>query len=225
MSDIERDAVRHTEPPSPTQSPLRSARTGRPLRSAVDPRSLCDDPLLPALERHLSTLRFAGADAASRASALERLCALGFDRLPRPGEGRTALRWSALAAVAACDLALVKLYEGHTDAQAILAELNVNVNTGAPGLAERGRWGVWAAEPPHRKVTATPSGGDTLRLEGTKPWCSGAAALTHALVTVWALRRTGSRCRRTRAAFDRNHTGRLASGRHGGDRHERGSLP
>ncbi|GAB7523968.1 acyl-CoA dehydrogenase [Paraburkholderia sp. 2C] len=157
-------------------------------------------------------MRFTTDAPQSRGAALEALCARGLDRLPLPGRGRTVERWSALAAVAACDLALVKLYEGHTDALAILAELR------ASGLAAPGqRWGVWAAEPPNRKVTAmterhgtrgnTRNGalndgpdnartdvrdrplenagtGAALRLEGVKPWCSGAALLTHALVTV-----------------------------------------
>ena len=58
--------------------------------------------------------------------AVDKLAALieaGFDRLPLPGGGQTLDRWRALAAVAAHDLSLVKLYEGHTDALAIRAEL------------------------------------------------------------------------------------------------------
>ncbi|MFC0399377.1 acyl-CoA dehydrogenase [Paraburkholderia rhizosphaerae] len=133
-----------------------------------------------ALEQQLAALRFKSDAPRSRGAALEALCARGLDRLPLPGRGRTVQRWSALAAVAACDLSLVKLYEGHTDALAILAELH------APQLAAPGRrWGVWAAEPPHQKVIAAPEdSGTALRLEGVKPWCSGAAQLTHALVTV-----------------------------------------
>jgi hypothetical protein len=148
-----------------------------------------------ALEQQLAALRFTTDAPRSRGAALEALCARGLDRVPLPGRGHTVERWSALAAVARCDLSLVKLYEGHTDALAILAELH------ASGLAARGqRWGVWAAEPPNRKVTAAPqrnsarsdasgvsrgtAGTDaTLRLEGVKPWCSGAGLLTHALVT------------------------------------------
>jgi hypothetical protein len=167
------------------------------------------------LEQQLAALRFTTDAPQSRGAALEALCARGFDHLPLPGQGRTIERWSALAAVAACDLSLVKLYEGHTDALAILAELRASGLT-APGQ----RWGVWAAEPPNRKVTAAPQPdhargstrngslnnddapdnagpdardialdnagtGTALRLEGVKPWCSGAALLTHALVTAW----------------------------------------
>ncbi|MFC0572515.1 acyl-CoA dehydrogenase [Paraburkholderia solisilvae] len=139
-----------------------------------------DIALLHALEQQLAALRFTTDAPPSRGAALEALCARGLDRLPLPGHGRTAARWRALAAVAACDLSLVKLYEGHTDALAILTELHASL-LAAPGR----RWGVWAAEPPHRKVTAIPDGSrDGLRLEGVKPWCSGAMMLTHALVTV-----------------------------------------
>ena len=44
------------------------------------------------------------------------------DLLPLPGQGHTLQRWQTLARIAGCDLALAKLYEGHTDALAILAE-------------------------------------------------------------------------------------------------------
>jgi alkylation response protein AidB-like acyl-CoA dehydrogenase len=92
-----------------------------------------------------------------------------------PGHGETLARWQALGAVSAFDLALVKLYEGHTDALAILAELD-----GAQP-EDGSAWAVWAAEPPTARLRAT---GDCL-LQGTKAWCSGAASVTHALVTAW----------------------------------------
>jgi hypothetical protein len=55
--------------------------------------------------------------------ALRHLVEAGLDVLPRPGSGQTLARWRVLAAVASHDLSLVKLFEGHTDALAILAEL------------------------------------------------------------------------------------------------------
>jgi hypothetical protein len=79
-------------------------------------------------------------------TAADRLRALvhaGHDRLPLPAAGRTVERWRQLAAVAREDLSLAKLYEGHTDALAILAEL------GGGCLPQAGStWGVWAAEAP-----------------------------------------------------------------------------
>src|SRR5689334_9943551 len=53
---------------------------------------------------------------------LRQLVAAGLDRLPLPGSGQTLARWRMLAEVAALDLSLAKLFEGHTDALAILAE-------------------------------------------------------------------------------------------------------
>lgn len=110
---------------------------------------------------------------------LRALVEQGCDQLPLPGSGATLDRWRALARVAAADLSLAKLYEGHTDALAILAELR------APLDADIGRWGVWCAEPPDHRVDilSLPDGGALMR--GTKAWCSGAASLTHALVSGW----------------------------------------
>jgi len=94
--------------------------------------------------------------------------------LPFPGSGRTLARWRVLADIAAEDVCLVKLLEAHYDAQAILAEL------AAPAIGKDERWGVWAAEPPSDSAQYTQGTGV---LNGTKSWCSGAAWLSHALVT------------------------------------------
>ncbi|RYF32214.1 MAG: acyl-CoA dehydrogenase [Comamonadaceae bacterium] len=114
------------------------------------------------------------------ALTLQMLVAAGIDRLPMPGTGHTLERWRVLAAVAAIDLSLVKLFEGHTDALAILAELQ-----GAPP-PEDSRWATWCAEPPDARL-AFEADGDApqLRLHGTKAWCSGAASATHAVVSGW----------------------------------------
>ena len=119
-----------------------------------------------------------------RALSLAHLVAAGLDRLPLPGAGHTLSRWRMLAAVAAHDLSLVKLFEGHTDALAILAELGGETpeTTAAPGS----RWGTWCAEPPDARVVFEGSGeGRPMHLHGTKAWCSGAAQVTHAVVSGW----------------------------------------
>src|SRR6202044_3407149 len=54
-----------------------------------------------------------------------------------------------------------------------------------PGREPGSRWGVWAANPPGRNVTAN-RGADGWLLEGTKQYCSGARICTHALVTAAA---------------------------------------
>jgi len=110
---------------------------------------------------------------------LRALVDAGKDQLPMPGSGHTLQRWRTLAQVAAIDLSLVKFYEGHTDALAILAELAPWHDAGS------GLWAVWASEPPDARVRAERHGDGQLRLRGTKAWCSGAAQVEHALVTVW----------------------------------------
>lgn len=118
------------------------------------------------------------------AGTLLSLVAAGLDRLPLPGQGATYLRWQCLARVAAHDLSLAKLYEGHTDALAILAELR------APIAKDNTAWGVWCAEVPHARVQVRAENEQTgiahlaaVRLDGTKAWCSGAADLQHALLS------------------------------------------
>jgi hypothetical protein len=108
-----------------------------------------------------------------RALVMERL-----DRLPLPAGGATLQRWQCLADVAGHDLGLVKLYEGHTDALAILAEFGVTPPADS-------MWGVWCAEPPDGRVTLRGAGDGAVRLSGRKQWCSGAAGLSDALVSCW----------------------------------------
>lgn len=135
-----------------------------------------------ALEAFVEASSFDAADPAAIGAMFTRLVETGYDRLPLPGSGRTLSRWRALAAVAARDLGLVKLFEGHTDALAILAELGAADPAQVPAGS---RWGVWAAEAPDARVSATPLEGGQLRLDGTKAWCSGAQSVTHALITAW----------------------------------------
>ena len=101
---------------------------------------------------------------------MRRLIQQGLSNLPAPGRGQTLARWRALAAVGAIDLSLAKLYEGHTDALAILAELGERTPEGLGA--------VWAAEPPH-----TPLVFEDGYLSGIKKWCSGASTVDFALLT------------------------------------------
>ena len=99
--------------------------------------------------------------------------------LPLPGAGRTAVRFEALAELAADDLALARLTEGHVDALAILAEV------GRRPPRSTATYGVWAARSGTGGVTATPvQGGWTLT--GEKPFCSGSGMVDRALVTAEA---------------------------------------
>ena len=118
------------------------------------------------------------ADTHALGAALKALQEEGLDQLPLPGSGQTLERFSRLAQVAGHDLRLCKLFEGHTDALAIMAELN------SPSPPLGSTWGMWAAEPPTAKVRVFKDG-HRLKVQGRKAWCSGAAVLSHALLTAW----------------------------------------
>lgn len=140
------------------------------------PAILLPSAPLAAIRRVLSEM----AEPPDPGMALRRLVNAGCDHLPLPGSGATLARWQALARVAAVDLSLVKLYEGHTDALAIFAELGLT-----PDAPLGSRWGVWCAEPPAYRVALVPQPDGSARLRGLKAWCSGAATISHALVSAW----------------------------------------
>ena len=117
---------------------------------------------------------------------LSTLISAGLDQLPLPASGVTLARWRALSEVAFHDLSLGKLFESHTDALAILAELDASY-----AVPHGSSWGVWAAEPPDARVTVSSGTDRRVTLQGKKSWCSGAAYLSHALVTVWCADGTG----------------------------------
>jgi alkylation response protein AidB-like acyl-CoA dehydrogenase len=116
-------------------------------------------------------------DTQALGRCLRALAEAGLDQLPQPGSGRTLERFQRLAEVGGHDLGLCKLYEGHTDALAIMAQLG-----GSPMLGST--WGMWAAEPANARVRVTQQGA-RVTLDGRKAWCSGAAVLSHALLTTW----------------------------------------
>lgn len=123
-------------------------------------------------------------DADALAAAAQRLVS-AFPTLPLPGAGNTLTRWQFLAALAARDLSLVKIYEAHADARAILAELSPQAGAegSTPPASTPAIWAVWAARSPRSEVRFASRDGSQVRLDGTKAWCSGARFATHALVT------------------------------------------
>jgi len=112
--------------------------------------------------------------AADVITTTRKLAEAGLLALPLPARGETSRRFHALAELAATDLALARICEGHADAIAILAEACVR--------SHRGLYGVWAADAPDRKVTAVHRAGGWV-LQGRKRFCSGATGLDRALVT------------------------------------------
>ncbi|MEP7762337.1 acyl-CoA dehydrogenase family protein [Sanguibacter sp. 25GB23B1] len=102
---------------------------------------------------------------------------------PLPGGGDTARLWELLASTAAADVGVARILEPHLDALAILAAAG-GVDLEQVDAGSTSTWGVYAAEGPGVRVTATQhAGGWTL--DGVKPWCSLARDLSHALVTAW----------------------------------------
>jgi alkylation response protein AidB-like acyl-CoA dehydrogenase len=99
--------------------------------------------------------------------------------IPLPASGCTSVRFEQLAAVGRIDLSLARLAEGHLDAVAILDEAGMD----RPRVGEM--YGVWAARSPSDPTRADRCA-DGWRLNGTKPFCSGASFLDRALVTAEA---------------------------------------
>jgi alkylation response protein AidB-like acyl-CoA dehydrogenase len=103
-------------------------------------------------------------------------------RLPDPGTGGTARRWDVLASLGALDLQLARVAEPHLDAVSVLAEAR-RAGHPVPDLPDA-TWGVWAAEGPGHRLHAREHRG-RWTLSGSKPWCSLAGTVSHALVTAW----------------------------------------
>ncbi len=101
---------------------------------------------------------------------------------------RGSADWSAdcafdvLATLAAADATLARVVEPHLDAVGILAECPEPVDLDAVAAGGPSTWGVFAAEAPGMRLEARETDGGWLR-SGTKPWCSLADELSHALVT------------------------------------------
>jgi hypothetical protein len=132
-------------------------------------------------------LRDQAVAQASTETRLRELIAQGFDRIPLPGHGATLKRWQALEQIARHDLSLVKLYESHTDALAILHEIDTR-HMPRPGVL----YAVWASESGIDPITIWPDSDaatDQLHsvthdlIDGRRSWCPGAAVVDVALMT------------------------------------------
>ncbi len=138
-------------------------------------------PLLLQLDKVLDEMRGTVRNAEDVKRCFLRLVEEGLDQLPWPGEGETWLRWQALARTVDLDLSVGKLLEGHTDALAIFHEMRVS-----PPPGKNNTWATWAAEAPGARVEVSePDAKGKVSLTGVKAWCTGAAVVSHALVTAW----------------------------------------
>lgn len=146
--------------------------------------------------REAAAAAYAVNGDAGRAIALSR--ELG-GAVPRPGSGRpgsgaagsaqTLRLFETLASLAAADLTAARVAEAHLDALAILDQAGVEPAELVAGGGTAPSWGVFAAEGAGSRLDATPvaeargADGEPWRIDGTKPWCSLAGSLSHALVT------------------------------------------
>ncbi|MGB2556506.1 acyl-CoA dehydrogenase [Cellulosimicrobium cellulans] len=150
-----------------------------PLYLGPPSTPLADRPALVGPDE-LAAIDAAGTDVAA---LLDHARTIGA-RAPFPGDGRTAELWGALASLAATDVGAARVVEPHLDALAILGQVPVPVALDAVGAGPDSTWGVFAAEGPGVRLEAHERDGAWV-LSGTKPWCSLAADLSHALVTAW----------------------------------------
>lgn len=108
---------------------------------------------------------------------------------PMVGGGRTAELWQLLAGTAAIDVTAARMLEPHLDALSILDQSGMRLDEGSDpwgvrqiGVGPESTWGVFAAEGSGMRLEARQTDEGWV-LTGTKPWCSLADRLTHALVT------------------------------------------
>lgn len=100
----------------------------------------------------------------------------------RPGAGHTLEYLQALATLGVVDAALARIVEPHLDALAILDQAGLGDTIAAIGADNHSTWGVYAAHSADHHLQAGQCA-DGWRLSGTKPWCSLADRLSHAIIT------------------------------------------
>lgn len=108
---------------------------------------------------------------------LRGLIAAGYLHLPRPGGGGSWARLRRLAEIAAEDLSLARLAEGHADSHAILAEAGLVAE--GTSYDDTPVYGLWVAGAPLCVRRRHPA----VLLSGRREYCSGAGIVDRALVT------------------------------------------
>ncbi len=100
----------------------------------------------------------------------------------RPGGGRTGAYLSALMTAGLVDATLARIIEPHLDAHAILHQAGIPALIPGIGADHDSTWGVFAANAAGQHLEAHRDGSGWT-LGGTKPWCSLARSLSHAIIT------------------------------------------
>ncbi|GAA1952410.1 acyl-CoA dehydrogenase [Microbacterium deminutum] len=144
-----------------------------------------DSPLVTETLASASRMPQLGADVAA---TLDWCVDVG-RRAPVAGEGDTRLLWELLAAIARVSVSAARMLEPHLDALGILHQAGCDFadgcdpwGVGSVGAGEGSSWGVFAAESAGTRLEAVRTDAGWV-LRGTKPWCSLAHELSHALVT------------------------------------------
>ena len=100
------------------------------------------------------------------------------------GGGDTWGYLSVLATLGSVDLTVARTVEPHLDALSILHQVEPPVDLSAIGADDSSTWGVYAAHAPGARLEARRQGQEAVwLLDGTKPWCSLAADVSHAVIT------------------------------------------
>jgi len=98
------------------------------------------------------------------------------------GRGDTWSYFGVLATLGSVDLTLARTLEPHLDALSILGQAEPDVDLSTVGADASSTWGVYAAHAPGARLGAEQQATGWV-LDGTKPWCSLAADLSHAIIT------------------------------------------
>ena len=178
--------------------PARSAQPDRPARRNTGSRNERDPHLAPPPPVRISSaaadLDDVSAPCCPRRrppSAMCRRCWTGQDGRgdgAKPGEGRTAFLWEILASVTAVDVAAGRVLEPHLDAVAILAQAGDEAarhGRDCPDPDGADFDGPGVCSPPRRPACGLKPGKPQTAgfCQGSKPWCSLAAQLDHAVLT------------------------------------------
>lgn len=154
-----------------------------PRESSTTPL-LSDAPFAPELRSALADADAVDGFGTDVGATLAWAVAVGAVR----GAGRSLSdEWSLLAAVARRDVAAARILEPHLDALTILEQARRDgsaVDLSSIAAGPDASWGVFAAEGAGMRLEAQGDAGGW-RVTGTKPWCSLAQHVSHALVTAW----------------------------------------
>ena len=112
-------------------------------------------------------------------------------RAPLAGSGDARRLWEILASTASRSVSAARMLEPHLDALSILRQAGIDLaqhgdaaDLDCVSVDADSSWGVFAAESADVRLDAVAAAGGWV-LRGTKPWCSLAANLSHALVTAF----------------------------------------